>query len=95
MYLARKIDRDLLEWSKESQRKPLLLRGARQVGKSTSVRELAKNFEYFLEINFEEQKWVHSLFEGDLVPRELCDNLSVMYNILCVAGKTLLFQKTK
>jgi predicted AAA+ superfamily ATPase len=91
MYLARKIDRDLLEWSKESQRKPLLLRGARQVGKSTSVRELAKNFEYFLEINFEEQKRVHSLFDGDLSPRELCDNLSVMYNIPFVAGKTLLF----
>lgn len=91
MYLARKIDRDLLEWSKESQRKPLLLRGARQVGKSTSVRELAKNFEYFLEINFEEQKRVHSLFDGDLSPHELCDNLSVMYNIPFVAGKTLLF----
>ncbi len=91
MYLARKIDRDLLEWSEESQRKPLLLRGARQVGKSTSVRELAKNFEYFLEINFEEQKRVHSLFDGDLSPRELCDNLSVMYNIPFVAGKTLLF----
>lgn len=91
MYLARKIDRDLLEWSKESQRKPLLLRGARQVGKSTSVREFAKNFEYFLEINFEEQKRVHSLFEGDLSPHELCDNLSVMYNIPLVAGKTLLF----
>lgn len=69
----------------------MLLRGARQVGKSTSVRELAKNFEYFLEINFEEQKRVHSLFEGDLSPRELCDNLSVMYNIPFVAGKTLLF----
>jgi predicted AAA+ superfamily ATPase len=91
MYLARKIDRDLLEWSKESRRKPSLLRGARQVGKSTSVRELAKNFEYFLEINFEEQKRVHSLFDGDLSPRELCDNLSVMYNIPFVAGKTLLF----
>lgn len=91
MYLARKIDRDLLGWSKESQRKPLLLRGARQVGKSTSVRELAGNFEYFLEINFEEQRRVHSLFEGDLSPRELCDNLSVMYNTPVIAGKTLLF----
>lgn len=69
----------------------MLLRGARQVGKSTSVRELAKNFEYFLEINFEEQKRVHSLFEGDLSPRELCDNLSVMYNTPVIAGKTLLF----
>jgi len=91
MYLARKIDRELLEWTKESQRKPLLIRGARQVGKSTAVRNLAGQFEYFLEINFEEQRRVHSLFEGDLSPRELCDNLAVMYNIPVVAGKTLLF----
>jgi len=91
MYLARKIDRELLEWTKESQRKPLLIRGARQVGKSTAVRNLASQFEYFLEINFEEQRRVHSLFESDLFPRELCDNLAVMYNIPVVAGKTLLF----
>ncbi|MBU1063442.1 AAA family ATPase [bacterium] len=91
MYLARKIDRELLEWIKESRRKPLLLRGARQVGKSTAVRNLAGHFEYFLEINFEEQRRVHSLFMGDLSPRELCDNLAVMYNIPVIAGKTLLF----
>lgn len=91
MYLARKIDRELLEWTKESQRKPLLVRGARQVGKSTVVRNLASRFEYFLEINFEEQRRIHSLFEGDLSPRELCDNLAIMYNVPIIAGKTLLF----
>ena len=91
MYLSRKIDIDLIEWSKDSRRKPLLLRGARQVGKSTSVRELAKRFDHFLEINFESQRQVHSLFEADISPRELCDNLSVMYNIPVIAGRTLLF----
>lgn len=91
MYLARKIDKDLSDWSRELPRKPLLLRGARQVGKSTAIREFAGRFEYFLEVNFEEQKRVHSLFEGDLSPDKLCDNLSIMYNTPVIAGKTLLF----
>jgi uncharacterized protein len=91
MYLKREIDAELLNWSKDSSRKPLLLRGARQVGKSSAVRELSTHFEFFLEINFEEHKKVHSLFEGDLSPQALCDNLSIMYNIPVKAGRTLLF----
>jgi predicted AAA+ superfamily ATPase len=91
MYLRRNIDQVLLNWSKELSRKPLLLRGARQVGKSSAVRELSKYFDNFLEVNFEEQKQVHSLFSGDLSPKELCENLSVFYNTQIVPGKTLLF----
>lgn len=91
MYLRRNIDHVLLDWSKELSRKPLLLRGARQVGKSSAVRELSKYFDNFLEVNFEEQKQVHSLFSGDLSPKELCENLSVFYNTQIVPGKTLLF----
>jgi len=91
MYLRREIDSELLNWSRDTSRKPLLLRGARQVGKSSSVRELSKNFEFFLEVNFEEHRKVHSLFEGDLSPQALCDNLSIMYNIPVKAGRTLLF----
>jgi len=91
MYLKRKIDQELLIWSKESSRKPLLLRGARQVGKSSAVKELSKHFDNFLEINFEEQRQVHSLFLGDLSPIALCENLSVLYNTPIIPGKTLLF----
>jgi predicted AAA+ superfamily ATPase len=91
MYLRRKIDQELLDWSKELSRKPLLLRGARQVGKSSAVKELSKHFDNFLEINFEEQRQVHSLFSGDLSPIALCENLSVLYNTPIVPGKTLLF----
>jgi uncharacterized protein len=90
-YLPRNIDAELIAWSKEESRKPLLLRGARQVGKSSAVRELSKRFEYFIEINFEEQRQVHSVFEGDLSPHELCENLSLYYNIPISPGKTLLF----
>lgn len=91
MYLERNIDKELLNWKKEAERKPLLVRGARQVGKSSSIRKLAENFDSFLEVNFEEHKRVHSLFEGDLTPQVLCENLSVMFDMEIVPGKTLLF----
>jgi uncharacterized protein len=42
MYLPRKIDNELAAWRKEKEGMPMLLRGARQVGKSTAIRELAK-----------------------------------------------------
>jgi predicted AAA+ superfamily ATPase len=91
MYLPRNIDKELNLWRQEKEGKPLLLRGARQVGKSTAVKELSRQFDYFLEVNFEEQRQVHKLFEGDLNPKELCENLSVLYNIPIIPGKTLLF----
>ena len=91
MYLPRNIDIELTLWCQEKEVKPLLIRGARQVGKSTAIRELSKQFDYFLEVNFEEQRQVHKLFEGDLDPAILCENLSVFYNIPIVPGKTLVF----
>lgn len=90
-YFKRKIDDVLLNWMKSSDRKPLMLRGARQVGKSSSVRHLAKNFKYFIEVNFEEHKQAHKIFEGNLTPKEICDNISLMFNIPIIPGETLLF----
>lgn len=91
MYLERKVDQELLLWSKNDDRKPLLLRGARQVGKSTAVRALSAHFDHYLEVNFEEQKQVYDLFRGNLSPQNLCENLSLLYNIPIVPGKTLVF----
>ena len=91
MYLKRNIDVDLTAWRQEKEGKPLLIRGARQVGKSTAVRHLAGQFDHFLEVNFEEQREVHRLFEGDLDPRQLCENLSALYNVPIIPGKTLIF----
>lgn len=91
MYLPRDFDKELTLWRQEKEGKPLLLRGARQVGKSTAIRELSKQFDHFLEINFEEQRQVHKLFEGDLDPATLCENLSILYNIPIIPGKTLVF----
>lgn len=91
MYLERHIDKELSLWRSQPEGKPLLIRGARQVGKSTAIRHLAKQFDHFLEINFEEQRNVHPLFEGDLDPHQLCENLSIYFNVPIIAGKTLLF----
>jgi predicted AAA+ superfamily ATPase len=91
MYLERSIDIELVHWMNADKRKPLLLRGARQVGKSSSVRNLAKNFEFFIEINFDENPKFGTIFEGRLNPREICDQLSLVMNTPIIEGKTLLF----
>ncbi len=92
MYLKRIIDSELLAWKHEkTNRKPLILRGARQVGKSTAVRQLSKHFDNYIEVNFEEHRQVHFLFKGDLSPKELCNDLSVLFKTPIEPGKTLLF----
>ncbi len=90
-YYARAIDKALLEWKNESNHKPLLLRGARQVGKSSAIRHLGKSFKYFVEVNFERDKDVISIFNGNLKPKEIASRLSAYYETPIVAGETLLF----
>jgi predicted AAA+ superfamily ATPase len=92
-YLKRHIDANLLAWKNAKKRKPLLLRGARQVGKSSAVRELGKGFDNFLEINFENKDFAGAkkVFERHSNPRRICDELSALYEHPIIAGQTLLF----
>jgi predicted AAA+ superfamily ATPase len=92
-YLPRKIDASLLAWSGEAppDRKPLLLRGARQVGKSSALRRLGQRFKHVVEINFDEDKEAGRFFEGALSPREICSQLALYYHTPIVPGETLLF----
>ncbi|HAT80134.1 MAG TPA: ATP-binding protein [Flavobacterium sp.] len=91
MYLERKIDAELEIWKQLPNRKPLILRGARQVGKSSSVKNLAKKFKYFIEINFDENPIYTTVFENGLDPVGICEQLSVISNTPIVEGETLLF----
>jgi len=93
MYIKRNIDKYLLEWKNSNNLKPLLLRGARQVGKSSSVRELGKNFDFFLEINFEkkEHQEAKKIFEQHSSPKLIIDQLYAMFGTPIMAGKPLLF----
>lgn len=81
----------LLEWKSSERRKPLLLRGARQVGKTWAVRELGRTYDYFCEVNFEETPEVRIFFEGNLTPSPVLEKLSVYYGVPIIPGKTLLF----
>ena len=78
-YFFRNIDSELLAWSKTKDRRVLLLRGARQVGKSSTVRHLGKSFKYYVEINFEDAgEQVKALFRPGISPQEICMKLSAM-----------------
>jgi predicted AAA+ superfamily ATPase len=91
-YFNRLIDSELTKWMESNKHKPILLRGARQTGKSSTVRNLAKKFDYFLEINFEEDKVARNVFEkSNLTPQLLCEKLFSIYNVPFIEGKTLLF----
>lgn len=89
--MKRQIFDSLLEWKKDENRKVLLLRGARQVGKTYIVRELAKEFTQYIEINFEKNEEVRSFFDQNLDPERICMNLSAYTRIPIIEGKTLVF----
>jgi hypothetical protein len=91
VYFPRDIDLHLKTWKNDIHHKPLLLRGARQVGKSSAVRHLSETFGYFLEVNFERNPEIKQLFSASLNPKEICSKLSAIYNVPVEAGKTLVF----
>ena len=64
MDLKRNAYHFLSQWKKSANRKPLIIRGARQTGKTTLVRQFAIEFDYFIELNLERDQ-EKSLFEFD------------------------------
>ncbi|MBS0607334.1 MAG: ATP-binding protein [Verrucomicrobia bacterium] len=89
--MKRLIDWHLRAWREEKRRKPLLLRGARQTGKTYSVRELGKHFESFVEVNFELTPEAKTIFERDLQPERILWELGLLANTPIKPGTTLLF----
>lgn len=87
MYIPRAIDAELRKWKEDARHKPLLIRGARQVGKSSAVRNLGRSFNYFIEVNLEKNKSLSKVFEGDLSPQRICRDLSAILSIPIVPGK--------
>ena len=91
MYIERPIDALLLEWKNSANRKPLLLRGARQVGKSWAVEHLGETFDYFIEVNFEKRPEMLGVFQKIHDVHELAATLGMYYNTPVIPGRTLLF----
>ncbi|KKR96627.1 MAG: hypothetical protein UU47_C0012G0009 [candidate division TM6 bacterium GW2011_GWE2_41_16] len=89
--MKRLIDHFLEQWKHDNLRKPLLMRGARQVGKTYSVREFGKTYADFVEINLELQPNAQQIFEKDLQPDRILRELSLIARKQITPGKTLLF----
>ncbi len=90
--LKRKIISDLDRWLHEPSKKALLLKGARQVGKTTIVRDFAKkNYAHFVEINFEKLPMVKQAFDGNLDAETIISKLSLMGFGPFVEHQTLVF----
>jgi hypothetical protein len=89
--MERLIFRELDLWKMDPERKPLLVRGARQIGKTYIIRKLGEAFDNYLEVNFDAEPEVATFFKGNLHPDEICIKLSAYYNIPITNGKTILF----
>lgn len=90
--LKRKIIKELEDWKVNSSGKALLIKGARQVGKTTIVRQFAKaHYKSFIEINFEQMPLARQAFEGNLDARTVLINLSAMGFGPMIPGQTLIF----
>ncbi len=89
MIFKRKLYTELLEWKGSNRRKPLILRGARQVGKSTLIREFSKEYNNFIELNLE-RKEHYLLFEIDNV-KSIVEAIFLRENLSVQNESILLF----
>ena len=89
--LKRKAYTKLLEWKREKNKKALCIIGARQIGKTTVVRQFAKeNYEHFVEINFLLDEKAAQIFEGALDADSIITNLTAYVQTALEPGKTLI-----
>lgn len=87
---TRSILNNLRHWKNKPNRKPLILRGARQVGKTTIVNIFAKEFDNYIYLNLELKK-DSSLFDENLAVEEVFESILLNKNIVLKPGSTLLF----
>ncbi|OZG66148.1 ATP/GTP-binding protein [Bifidobacterium hapali] len=91
--LERKIEKRLIAWKNKQRKKPLLLQGARQVGKTYIVDRFAqKNYEHYVSLNFEKQSLLRDIFDGNNDVDHIVAR--IMFSVpgsVFVPGKTLLF----
>ena len=89
MAFYRKAEIQLDEWKRSPYRKPLVLRGARQTGKTTLIKKFSENFDTFIYLNLEKDA-DRALFENTLEVKDLIQYICLEKNLMIV-GETLLF----
>lgn len=89
--MKRKAILDLINWKSGPERKPMVLKGARQVGKTWLMKEFGKNYyENFAYFNFDEEDELKSVFEANKNPRRIIELLSLIAGEKIFPGKTLI-----
>ena len=90
-----KISRDIIkifkEWKDASTRKPILLQGARQIGKTWAMEAFGKEcFEYCAKFDFDRQEELKSVFQNTKAPERIIKELALFCDVPIIAGKTLI-----
>ena len=87
--MKRNAIQDLIKWKSDKDRKPLVMRGARQVGKTWLMKEFGQNYyESYVYFNFDEEDELKSIFEANKNPHRIIELLSM------IAGEKILPEKT-
>jgi len=90
--LRRKFYDKLLEWKRKANKKPLLVKGARQVGKTFIIRQFAKTYDAYVELNFLKNPEHCSIFDGALDAESIYSRMTlVVRDVKFVLGRTLIF----
>jgi len=83
---------ELVKWKNSHRRKPLIIEGARQVGKTWLVKDFGTNhYDNIAYINFEEQIYLRTLFETDFDVKRIVSAIEAFTHKVCIPGKTLIF----
>ena len=89
--MFRNVINELIRWKNDADRKPLVLRGARQVGKTWLMKEFGKaNYDNYVYFNFDEEDELKSIFETNKNPQRIIDLLSMISGEKILPGKTLI-----
>ncbi|MBU0568390.1 AAA family ATPase [bacterium] len=90
--MKRFIDRELKKWKESKRRKPLILRGARQVGKTYSLRQFGQDhFDSVAFFDLERNPDWHRVFNGNLQAKRICADLEILLKQKIIPKRTLLF----
>ena len=90
--MKRNIINFFINWKNKTNRKPLIIRGARQVGKTYTITDFGKNhFDEFVKLDFEKMPRLIKIFDGDLDARNIIELIELEIGAEIVIGKTLLF----
>ena len=90
--MEREIIKKLIEWKNSKKRKPLIVQGARQVGKTYIVKKFGNMYyENVVYVNFEKNKQISNQINDDINPLEIINKLELFFNEKITPGKTLIF----